>query len=165
MAALWSISSSSLPFIVSPNSLATLLMLLRLMEPVLLSSKRSKILLIPVLDYLSPNFDVMASRNSSKSISLPSDSRSAIMLKIVGFLDSNPKLCMADFNSLGSIFPVAYVSKRLKASLNSSISSAVSPGLSVVFLPPLTADFVFPLIFKFKYYYCIYQRLNLKYLL
>jgi hypothetical protein len=51
------------------------------------------------------------------------------MLKIVGFLLSNPRLLMADFSSLGSILPVASVSKRLKASLSSSISSSVSPGL------------------------------------
>ena len=43
------------------------------------------------------------------------------MLKMVGFLDSKPRLCMADLSSLGSIFPVASVSKRLKASLSSSI--------------------------------------------
>ena len=101
---------------VYPSSLATLLMLLMLIDPVLSSSKRSKIRLIPALDYLSPSFEVMASRNSSKSIYLPSDSRSAIMLKMVGFLDSNPKLCMADFSYLGSIFPVASVSNRLNAS-------------------------------------------------
>ena len=77
---------------------------------------------------LSPSFDVIASRNSSKSISRPSASNSVIMLKIVGFFASNPRLCMADFSSLGhkyrylgSIFPVASVSKRLKASLSSSI--------------------------------------------
>lgn len=94
----------------------------------------------------------MASRNSSKSISRPSLSRSAIMLKIVGFLDSKPKLCIADLSSLnhrnsylGSILPVASVSNKLKASLSSSISSSVSPGLSIFFfagplvgpLPPL----------------------------
>ena len=61
---------------------------------------------------------------------------------------------MADFNSLnyheeylGSILPVASVSKRLKASRNSSISSAVRPGRYTFFfagpLPPYPA---FPLI-------------------
>ena len=35
---------------------------------------------------------------------------------------------MADLSYLGSILPVASVSKRLKASLSSSISSSVSPG-------------------------------------
>lgn len=79
-------------------------------------------------DSLSPKREVMPSRNSSKSTSRPRPSRSAIMLKIVGFLLSNPRLLMADFSSLGSIFPVASVSKRLKASLSSSISSSVSPG-------------------------------------
>ena len=63
----------------------------------------------------------MEPKNSSKSISRPSLSRSAIMLKIVGFFDSKPSDCMADFSYLGSIFPVASVSKRLKASLSSSI--------------------------------------------
>jgi hypothetical protein len=67
---------------------------------------------------LSPNLAVIPSRNSSKSIYLPSASRSAIILKIVGFLDSNPKLCIADLSSLGSILPVASVSNKLKASLN-----------------------------------------------
>jgi len=81
------------------------------------------------LDSLSPRREVMPSRNSSKSTSRPRPSRSAIMLKIVGFLLSNPRLLMADFSSLGSILPVASVSKRLKASLSSSISSSVSPGL------------------------------------
>jgi hypothetical protein len=56
------------------------------------------------------------------------------MWKIVGFLLSKPRLCMADLSSLGSILPVASVSKRLKASLNYSISSSVSPGLSIFFL-------------------------------
>lgn len=107
VAALWSISSNSLAFIVSPSSLATRLMLLMLMDPVRSSSKRSKIRLIPAyvsiqitLDSLSPNLEVIASRNSSKSIYLPSDSKSAIMLKMVGFFDSNPRLCIADLSSL-----------------------------------------------------------------
>jgi len=86
------------------------------------------------LDSLSPNLDVIPSRNSSKSTSRPNPSRSAIMLKIVGFLDSNPKLCMADLSSLGSILPVASVSNKLKAYLNSSISSSVSPGLCTLAL-------------------------------
>lgn len=55
------------------------------------------------------------------------------MLKIVGFLDSKPRLCMADLSYLGSILPVASVSKRLNASLSYSISSSVSPGLSTFF--------------------------------
>ncbi len=87
----------------------------------------------------------MPSKNYSKSISLPSASRSAIMLKMVGFLDSKPSDCMADFNYLGSIFPVASVSNRLKASLSYSISSSVRPGLSTFFLsPPLIGclDFI-----------------------
>lgn len=64
------------------------------------------------------------------------------MLKIVGFLDSKPRLCMADLSSLGSIFPVASVSKRLKAYLSYSISSSVSPGRSIFFLgAPLGAGF------------------------
>ena len=89
------------------------------------------------LDSLSPSLEVMPSRNSSKSTSRPSPSRSAIMLKMVGFLLSKPSDCMADFNSRGSILPVASVSNRLKAYLSSSISSSVSPGLSTFF--PLTA--------------------------
>ena len=72
------------------------------------------------LDYLSPSFDVIPSINSSKSTSLPKPYSSEIILKMVGFLDSNPRLCIADLSYLGSIFPVASVSKRLKASLNSS---------------------------------------------
>ena len=87
------------------------------------------------LDSLSPSLLVMPSKNSSKSTSRPSPSSSAIMLKIVGFLLSKPSDCMADFNSRGSILPVASVSKRLKASLSSSISSSVSPGLSTLFFP------------------------------
>ena len=75
----------------------------------------------------------MPSRNSSKSISRPSASRSAIMLKMVGFLVSKPNDCMADLSYLGSIFPVASVSKRLKAYLSYSISSSVRPGLSIFF--------------------------------
>lgn len=35
---------------------------------------------------LSPNFEVMPSKNSSKSTYRPNDSKSAIMLKMVGFL-------------------------------------------------------------------------------
>ena len=62
-------------------------MLLMLIDPVRSSSNRSKIRLIPFLVYLSPSLDVIASRNSSKSISRPSPSKSAIILKIVGFLD------------------------------------------------------------------------------
>lgn len=90
--------------------------------------------MIFTLDSLSPNLDVMPSRNSSKSTSLPRDSSSAIMLKIVGFLLSNPRLCIADLSSRGSIFPVASVSNRLKASRSSSISSSVNPGRSTFFL-------------------------------
>ena len=44
-------------------------MLLMLIDPVRSSSNRSKIRLIPFLVYLSPSLDVIASRNSSKSIS------------------------------------------------------------------------------------------------
>jgi hypothetical protein len=51
------------------------------------------------------------------------------MPKMVGFLESNPRLCIAAFNSLGSTRPVPSVSKRLKASFISSISSSVRPGL------------------------------------
>jgi hypothetical protein len=64
---------------------------------------------------LSPRREVMPSRNSSKSTSLPRPSRSAIMLKMVGFLLSKPRLLMADFSSRGSILPVASVSNRLNA--------------------------------------------------
>lgn len=47
----------------------------------------------------------------------------------------------------GSILPTASVSKRLKASRSSSISSAVSPGLSVVFFcAPLAGGLTPPLI-------------------
>ena len=52
------------------------------------------------LDSLSPNLEVMASRNSSKSMSRPSLSSSVIIRKIVGFFDSNPRLCMADLSYL-----------------------------------------------------------------
>ena len=75
------------------------------------------------LDYLSPSFEVIPSMNSSKSTSLPKLSRSEIILKMVGFLDSNPRLCIADLSYRGSIFPVASVSNRLKAYLSSSTSS------------------------------------------
>lgn len=51
------------------------------------------------------------------------------MLKIVGFLVSKPRLYIAAFNSLGSTHPVPSVSNKLKASLISSISSSVKPGL------------------------------------
>jgi hypothetical protein len=71
-----------------------------LIVPVRSSSNKSKILLIPFLVSLSPNFEVIASRNYSKSISLPSLYKSAIILKIVGFLDSNPRLCIADLSYL-----------------------------------------------------------------
>lgn len=111
------------------------------------------------LDSLSPSLEVMASKNSSKSISRPSLSSSVIMLKIVGFFDSKPRLCIADFSSLnrwydylGSILPVASVSNKLKAYLSSSISSSVSPGLSIFFFDgPLPV--VFPFIFKFISYF------------
>ena len=90
-----------------PNSFATRFMLLMLMFPVRSSSNKSNILLIPfyipikyTLDSLSPNLAVIASKNSSKSIYRPSLSRSAIILKMVGFLDSKPKLCMADLSHL-----------------------------------------------------------------
>ncbi len=162
VAALWSISSSSVAFMVSPSSLATLLILLTFTNPVLSSSKRSKILLIPfqinqrfTLVYLSPNLEVIPSKNSSKSISLPSASRSEIMLKMVGFLVSNPRLCMADLSYLGSILPVASVSKRLNASLSYSISSSVKPGLQIFFFWPGLVGTVLPFIdLRFKLYYC-----------
>ena len=53
--------------------------------------------------YLSPSLAVIQSRNSSKLIYLPWLSNSAIILKIVGFLDSKPRLCIADFNYLNII--------------------------------------------------------------
>lgn len=130
LAARSSISPNSSQVIVSPNSLATLARFLRLIEWVLSSSKRSKILPIPSLDSLSPSLEVIASRKSSNSISLPQFSRSAIIWQIVGFLASNPKDYIAAFSSRGSIFPEPSVSNRLKASLISSISSSVKPGLS-----------------------------------
>lgn len=52
------------------------------------------------LDSLSPNLEVIASKNSSKSISRPSLSSYVIMWKMVGFLDSKPRLCMADLSYL-----------------------------------------------------------------
>ena len=55
------------------------------------------------------------------------------MLKMVGFLVSKPNDCMADLSYLGSIFPVASVSNKLKAYLSYSISSSVRPGLSIFF--------------------------------
>jgi hypothetical protein len=101
---------------------------------------------------LSPSLEVMPSRNSSKSTSLPRDSSSAIMLKMVGFLDSKPRLCMADLSSRGSILPVASVSKRLKASRSSSTSSSVSPGRSTFFLagPFAGTPFRIDISIKFK---------------
>ena len=62
----------------------------------------------------------------------PSFSNSAIILKMVGFLLSKPKLYMAAFNSLGSTWLVPSVSNKLNASLISSISSSVNPGLLMV---------------------------------
>ena len=53
---------------------------------------------------------------------------------------------MADLSYLGSIFPVASVSKRLNASLSYSISSSVSPGLSIFFFWPGLVVAGFPLI-------------------
>ena len=55
---------------------------------------------------------------------------------------------MADFNSRGSILPVASVSKRLKASLSYSTSSSVSPGLSIFFLAAVLAIGFAPLIYE-----------------
>jgi hypothetical protein len=132
-----SISISSSWLMVSPSSLATRLMLFTLMRPVPSSSNRSKILLMPLyvrvidtLVSLSPNLEVMASKNYSKSISRPWPYKSAIIWKIVGFFDSKPRLCIAALSSLrqtnlylGSILPVPSVSNRLKASRISSISS------------------------------------------
>ena len=43
---------------------------------------------------------------------------------------------MADLSYLGSIFPVASVSKRLKAYLSYSTSSSVTPGRSTLFFCP-----------------------------
>lgn len=60
----------------------------------------------------------------------PSFSNSAIILNIVGFFWSNPKLYIAALSSRGSTLPVPSVSNRLKASLISSISSSVNPGLN-----------------------------------
>jgi hypothetical protein len=77
--ALYSISLSSSVERVSPNSLATLLMLLSEMNPVLSSSNKSKILSIPSLVSLLPNFFEIASRNYSKLISLPNVSNSHII--------------------------------------------------------------------------------------
>lgn len=144
-AALSSISFNSSVLIVSPNSFATLLKLWILIVPDLSSSKRSNILAIPSLVSLLPSFAVMASRNWSKFIppQLSGVSRSAIIQYIVGFLLSNPRLYIAAFNSLGSIIPEPSVSNKLNASLISSISSSVSPGLSKAFL--LTGDFYAPI--------------------
>jgi len=68
------------------------------------------------------------------------------MLKMVGFLVSKPRDCMADLSYLGSIFPVASVSNKLKAYLSYSISSSVRPGLSIFFFWPAFVGTVLPFI-------------------
>jgi len=72
----------------------------------------------------------------------------------VGFLLSKPRDYIAALSSLGSILPDPSVSKRLNASLISSISSSVSPGLSIAFfyLPAtglVTEGFAFDAILRF----------------
>lgn len=83
----------------------------------------------------------MESKNLSKLMppAFSCVSKSAIIAYIVGFFFSKPSDCIAAFNSLGSMTPELSVSKRAKASLISSISSSVRPGLSKTFL--LTGDF------------------------
>lgn len=71
---------------------------------------------------------------------------------------------MADLSSLGSIFPVASVSKRLKAYLSSSISSSVRPGRSTFFFPPVLAGGAFLIVqFKLKNILTVYQTFNLEF--
>jgi hypothetical protein len=67
---------------------------------------------------------------------------------------------MADLSYLGSIFPVASVSNKLKAYLSYSISSSVRPGLSIFFFWPAFVGTVLPFILMadwlivFNLYYC-----------
>ena len=56
---------------------------------------------------------------------------------MVGFFYSKPSDYIAALSSFGSILPLPSVSKRLNASLISSISSSDNPGLSTGFLPYL----------------------------
>jgi len=83
------------------------------------------------------------------------------MLKMVGFFDSKPRLCMADLSSLGSILPVASVSKRLNASLSYSISSSVSPGLSIFFFWPALLATGLPLIWIYLIFIIVQLIINL----
>ena len=77
------------------------------------------IAIIPSFDSLSPSLLLIASTNASKSIppflAASTVSKSAMSWKMVGFLESNPKDCIAALSSLGSIFPVPFVSKRSNA--------------------------------------------------
>jgi hypothetical protein len=133
----------------SPNSFATLLRFFMETNPALSSSNNLKTysplsviptLLMSSLVSLSLILAVIISKNSlsnssekyySKSIApLLFLSRSEIIWKIVWFLASNPRLCMAALSSFGSIDPDPSVSNKSNASFISSISSSVNPGLS-----------------------------------
>ena len=82
------------------------------------------------------------------------------MLKMVGFLVSKPSDCMADLSYLGSIFPVASVSKRLKAYLSYSTSSSVTPGLSTFFFCPGFMGGCLPFIVLIDLIYIIVQLIT-----
>ena len=115
------------------------------------SMNKSKILLIPSFDSLSPNLSLIASTKSSNEIppflSASGVSKSAISWYMVGFLLSKPNDCMAAFSSFGSILPVPFVSNKSKACLISSTSSLDKPGLSTFLDPPLLLIFLYYIYF------------------
>ena len=123
------------------------------------SMNKSKILLIPSLLSLSPSLLLMASTKLSKSIppffAASGVSRSAMSWKIVGFFESNPNDCIAALSSLGSIFPVPFVSNRSKACFISSTSSVERPGRSTFFatffVPALDILYIYKCIILFIY--------------
>ena len=89
---------------VSPNSLATLFKFLRLIFPVLSSSKSLNALRISYLGSLSLILVVISSMKSANSMTpLPSRSTYAISFLISSFLGSKPKALIATLSSLASI--------------------------------------------------------------
>ena len=115
---------------------------------------KSKILLIPFFDSLSPNLSLIASTKSSKEIptflSASMVSQSALICFMIWFLLSKPNDYIVDFSSFDSILPVPFMANKSKACFISSINSLYKPYLSPFLVTPLL------LIFKYIFFILIF---------
>mmetsp|Transcript_34672 Transcript_34672/g.80483 ORF Transcript_34672/g.80483 Transcript_34672/m.80483 type:complete len:206 (+) Transcript_34672:166-783(+) len=124
------ISCSSSSVRLSPNSCAMRFKFRKEIFPVSSSSNNANTLSISALEFLSGILPRIMSQKSLKSMGwLGSLLTSANMRLTSSFLTSKPRALSAAFSSRASMVPECSVSKRLKASLSSSICSSSRPCL------------------------------------